>query len=93
MSSMGVGGVGRNTHPQIARTAEIRTDGAWVSCRPLTVACRNCWISSGDIAAVKRLAAHRALPSRNGEAAVERYIWQLNSDDGLQREFMKIYVD
>lgn len=57
------------THPQMALTAEMRTDGGWLSWRPLTVACRNCWMSSGDMAAVKRLAAHRARPSRNGDAA------------------------
>lgn len=66
--------INRTTHPQIARTAEMRTDGGWVSCRPLTVACRNCCISSADMAAVKRLAAHRARPSKNGEAAEVRYM-------------------
>lgn len=59
----------QKSHPQIALTAEMRTEGGWLSCNPLTVACRNCWMSSGDIAAVKRLAAHKARPSRNGEAA------------------------
>lgn len=56
-------------HPQMALTAEMRTDGGWLSWRPLTVACRNCWMSSGDMAAVKRLAAHSARPSRKGDAA------------------------
>lgn len=58
---------GRRTHPQMALTAEIRTEGGCVSCRPLTVACRNCWISSGDIATVNRLAAQRARPRRKGD--------------------------
>ena len=53
----------------MALTAEMRTEGGWLSCRPLTVAWRNCWMSSGDMAAVKRLAAHRARPSRKGDAA------------------------
>ena len=53
----------------MARTAEMRTEGGWLSWRPLTVAWRNCWMSSGDMAAVKRLAAHRARPSRKGDAA------------------------
>jgi len=53
----------------MALTAEMRTDGGWLSWRPLTVAWRNCWMSSGDMAAVKRLAAHRARPRRNGDAA------------------------
>lgn len=75
----------------MARTAEIRTDGGWVSCRPLTVACRNCWINSGDMAVVKRLAAHRARPSRNGEAAEARYIEQLNyTGNRLHREFIEV---
>ncbi len=53
----------------MALTAEMRTEGGWLSWRPLTVAWRNCWMSSGDMAAVKRLAAHRARPRRNGDAA------------------------
>lgn len=53
----------------MALTADMRTEGGWLSWRPLTVAWRNCWMSSGDIAAVKRLAAHRARPRRNGDAA------------------------
>ena len=57
----------------MARTAEMRTEGDWFSWRPLTVAWRNCWMSSGDMAAVKRLAAHRARPSRKGDAAGERW--------------------
>jgi len=56
-------------HPQMALTAEMRTEGGWLSWRPLTVAWRNCWMSSVDMAAVKRLAAHRARPRRNGDAA------------------------
>lgn len=63
-------------HPQIALTAEIRTEGGWLSCSPLTVAWRNCCMSSGDIAAVKRLAAHKARPNRNGEAAGRWVTWQ-----------------
>lgn len=59
-------------HPQMALTAEMRTEGGWLSWSPLTVAWRNCWMSSGDMAAVKRLAAHRARPKRNGEAAEKR---------------------
>lgn len=30
------------SHPQMARTAEMRTEGGWLSWRPLTVAWRNC---------------------------------------------------
>lgn len=60
------------THPQMALTAEIRTDGGCVSWRPLTVAWRNCWINSGDIATVKRLAAQRARPRRKGDTGKER---------------------
>lgn len=61
----------RLAHPQMALTAEMRTEGGWVTWRPLTVAWRNCWISSGDMAVVKRLAAHKARPRRNGDAAGE----------------------
>lgn len=60
------------TYPQMALTAEMRTEGGWVSCRPLTVACRNCWMSSGDMATVKRLAAHRARPRRNGDTETQQ---------------------
>lgn len=56
----------------MALTAEMRTEGGWLSWSPLTVAWRNCWMSSGDMAAVKRLAAHRARPRRNGDAAGEK---------------------
>lgn len=59
-------------HPQMALTAEMRTEGGWLSWRPLTVACRNCWMSSGDMAVVKRLAAHSARPRRNGDAAGQK---------------------
>lgn len=64
-------------YPQIALTAEIRTEGGWLSCSPLTVAWRNCCMSSGDIAAVKRLAAHKARPNRKGEAAERGIKWWL----------------
>lgn len=50
-------------------------------------------MSSGDMAAVKRLAAHRARPSRNGEAAEVRYIEQFNYGDRLHRKLVEIYVD
>lgn len=58
----------------MALTAEIRTDGGCVSWRPLTVACRNCWISSGDIATVKRLAAQSARPKRKGDAKMKEQL-------------------
>lgn len=63
-------------HPQMALTPEMRTEGGWLSWRPLTVAWRNCWMSSGDMAVVKRLAAHRARPRRNGDAAGQENIKQ-----------------
>lgn len=56
----------------MALTAEIRTDGGCVSWRPLTVAWRNCWINSGDIATVNRLAAQRARPKRKGDTGRKR---------------------